>query len=365
MFLPRNSLLSSTIYKLRQEFLELKKTSLKPKIWFKLTETMEKVVITGVIPTRGCSWALSESGGCSVCGYINDSSRDQKIPSEQILEQIQQSLTQNDSSKPIEFKLFNSGSFFDENDIPRKLQKQIVELLKKADRIRLFSVESRPEFLLNHQNIINETNIYLKPIKLEIGVGLESSNNAILKDCWNKGFFLEEYRESVQITRSNGVRIKTYVFIKPPFLTELEAICDSIRTAFDAIEIGTDIISFNPCTIQNGTLVNFLAKRDRFSPPWLWSVLQIIKTIRNQFPEQEMICEPIAAGKQRGPHNCGKCDATVLDLINRAINNKQIPDDLSTICPCYQRWKILVTTPIEAFRTRNISKLQFLNPLNE
>ncbi|UCE15040.1 MAG: archaeosine biosynthesis radical SAM protein RaSEA [Candidatus Heimdallarchaeota archaeon] len=365
MSLPRNPLLSSTIYKLRQEFLELEKDSLKPKTWFKLTETMEKVVITGVIPTRGCSWALSETGGCSVCGYINDSSRDHKIPSEQIIEHIQQSLNQANPSKPIEFKLFNSGSFFDEDDIPQKLRSQIIDLLKKPNKIRLFSVESRPEYLLNHQDIINETNIRLKPITLEIGVGMESSNDAILRDCWNKGFLLDDYRESVQITRLNGIRIKTYVLIKPPFLTELEAICDSIRTSIDAIEIGTDIISFNPCTVQNGTLVNFLAKKNRFSPPWLWSVLHVIKTIRNQFPEQELICEPIAAGKQRGPHNCGKCDKNVLDLINRVINSKQIPNDLSNICPCYKRWQVLVTTPIEVFRTRNHSKLRFLNPLNE
>ena len=318
-----------------------------------------------VLPTRGCSWALSESGGCSVCGYVNDSSRDRPIPSEQILEQIHYSLNQIVPSKPIELKLFNSGSFFDENDIPRKLRLHILDIVKKTPGVKLLSVESRPEYLFNQQEVIDETNKLLKPIKLEIGMGLESSNNAILKDCWNKGFSIEDYRKSVEIARSQDIRIKTYILIKPPFLTEAEAIYDSIKTTYEAVRIGTNVVSFNPCNIQNGTLVHELAKKDRYQPPWLWSILLIVQTVRNQFPELEIICEPTAAGKRRGTHNCRKCDHKVLDLINKVIINNKIPKDFSKICSCYFKWRLLVETPIEVFRSRNLSKLRLLNPLFE
>ncbi len=365
MPLRRNKLLASTIVRLRNQYLKQRRLDFKPRLWSNTTETEQSIILTIVLPTRGCSWALSESGGCSVCGYVNDSSRDQPIPSEQILEQIQDSLNRVIPTKPIELKLFNSGSFFDERDVPRNLRLQILDLVKKTPEVMLLSVESRPEYLLNQQEMIDETNKQLKPIKLEIGIGLESSNSAILKDCWNKGFSFEDYRKSVEIAHLHGIQIKTYILIKPPFLTEAEAIYDSIMTTFEAVRIGTDVISFNPCNIQNGTLAHELAKKGRYQPPWLWSILSIVQTVRTQFPDLKIICEPTAAGKRRGTHNCGKCDHKVLDLIDKVINNEKIPDDLSTVCSCFLKWKVFVETPIEVFRSRNLSKLRLLNPLNE
>lgn len=363
--LQRNPLLVSKIFELRQEFVEKRPPDFLPKLWSSTTETNQHIVNVIIVPTRGCSWALSEAGGCSVCGYINDSAHDSPIPEKRILEEIDHLLSQIDSKKPIEFKLYNSGSFFDENDVPDKLRMEILEKIRKDPRIFKLGVESRPEFLKNHLNIIKETKRLLEPIQLEIGVGLESSNNAILKDCWNKGFSLEDYRKSVQKVRSLEIRLKSYILIKPPFLTEKEAIIDAINTARDALTIGTDVISFNPCNIQNGTLVNHLFKQDRYQPPWIWSVLFIVKSVRNEFPDIEIICDPTAGGKQRGTHNCGKCDRVVLGLIDKVINKEEIPDDLSKICQCFFKWKILVESPIESLRLRNLSRLRRFDPLNE
>ncbi|MHA2407658.1 MAG: archaeosine biosynthesis radical SAM protein RaSEA [Candidatus Ranarchaeia archaeon] len=365
MPLQRNPLLGEKISDLRHEFLEKRTPDFMPKLWSTVTETRQNIVIVMVVPTRGCSWAFSEAGGCSVCGYINDSSYEQPIPEDRILREIDNSLSQVDSNKPIEFKLYNSGSFFDEKDVPEKLRTKILGKIKKNSGIFKLSVESRPEFLINNLKVVKETKKMLEPIQLEIGVGLESSNNTILKDCWNKGFSIEDYKQSVQIVRSLNIRLKSYILIKPPFLTEKEAINDAINSSCDAINIGTNIISFNPCNIQNGTLVNHLHKQDRYQPPWIWSVLYIVKTIRDKFPKIEIICEPTAGGKQRGTHNCGKCDITVIDLINKIINKEKIPDDLSRICSCFLKWKVLVRTPIETFRVRNLSRLRRFDPLNE
>lgn len=318
-----------------------------------------------MIPTRGCSWALSKNGGCSVCGYINDSSREHTIPSDRILNSIGDLIAKTKTSKPIELKIFNSGSFFDNKDVPQELKSQIIKLLKKNPSIRKLSVESRPEYLLeNYDEIISYKNS-LNPINLEIGIGLESSNNTILRDCWNKGFSFEDYKESVEKIRSQDIKIKTYVFVKPPFLTELEAINDTIQTIQDVFRIGTDIISVNPCNIQKGTLVDHLFKKDKYQPPWLWSILYIIQEVKKLLPELKIICEPSGAGKQRGVHNCGKCDKIVLTLIQKSIDNDPLPKDFSEVCSCFTKWKLLIDTPLEVFRSRNLSKLRKMDPLRE
>ncbi|MFX0084567.1 MAG: archaeosine biosynthesis radical SAM protein RaSEA [Candidatus Hodarchaeota archaeon] len=339
--------------------------SSQPKLWSNIEETEKEVIITIVIPTRGCSWALSESGGCSVCGYINDSSRNHNIPSDLILNRVKKIMDKNSLIKPIQIKIFNSGSFFDDDDVPRKLRFKLIQLIKNYSKIRKISVESRPQYLLNNFKEVEHLKNQLSPVMLEIGIGLESSNNCILRDCWNKGFTLEDYAKTTQKIRSLGVKIKTYILVKPPFLTELEAINDTIKTVQDAVGIGTDIISLNPCNVQNGTLVAHLFRDDSYQPPWLWSVFFIIKSIKNLFPHLEVICEPTAAGKHRGVHNCGKCDDLVLRIIQKTIKNEPVPKNLSKICSCFSRWKLLVESPIEAFRIRNLSKLRKLSPLNE
>ncbi|MHA1972713.1 MAG: archaeosine biosynthesis radical SAM protein RaSEA [Candidatus Hodarchaeales archaeon] len=359
-----NEELSKTIYSLRQEYLHTI-TYETPKLWGDIEKNDIKNVVTIVIPSHGCSWALSEHGGCSVCGYVNDASRSLNIPIKEIIDKLDELLQKSDNNKPLYVKIFNSGSFFDEPDVPSELRNSIIELLKKYSNCVQLDVESRSEYVIKNISTVDLIQSSLKPIQLEVGLGLESFNDAILRDCWNKGMTFGEYQQAIDLLKSHNIKVKTYVFLKPPFLTEAEAIADILETIDQAINLGTDVISINPCAIQNGTLVNSLFKQDKYQPPWLWSVLFVVEQIKRKFPNIEIICDPTAGGKPRGAHNCGKCDRTVLRLIEDIIRNDKTIQDYSNICNCYSRWKTLMSSPLEHFRKRNISKLRTKIPLNE
>ncbi len=360
-----NPLLSGRIQEIRHNYLtQLAETS-HSKIWSSVSENEHYFTITIVIPTRGCSWALSKNGGCSVCGYINDSSRENVIPVKRIKEELINLIIEAEYSKPLELQIFNSGSFFDETDVPEQLRSDILNLINRSGQIFKLSVECRPDFILKGKKAIENTIKRLSDIKLEIGIGLESSNNAILQDCWNKGTTLEEYETSLKYLHSKEVLVKSYIFIKPPFFNEQEAMRDAIKTISDAQKMGTDIISINPCNIQNGTLVYELFRKDEYQPPWLWTVLHLVKIANEIAPDTRIICDPTAAGKERGAHNCGKCDKIVLKLIKKAVQREKLPENFSEICSCYLNWEIIMNTPWESFRTRNLSRLRKLSPLKE
>ena len=365
MIPPSNKLLKSKIQEIRHRHLAQISENSNPKIWSSVSENEEFVTVTVVIPSRGCSWALGESGGCSVCGYVNDSSRDNAVSIETIIKSLTKLLVETEYTKKVELQIFNSGSFFDEKDVSSDLRSKIINLITNVPYVFKLAVECRTEYIIEEKNIIEDTIKQLKGIILEIGIGLESSNNNILIDCWNKGTTLENYEKSVNILKTLGVQIKSYIFIKPPFLTEREAIRDAILTISEVVKIGTDVISINPCNVQNGTLVNELFRQNRYRPPWLWSVLHIIRAATTIAPSTKVICDPSAAGKLRGAHNCGKCDKTILPLLTKAINKEILPSDLSKLCSCYLRWEIIISSPWEILRTRNISKLQYLSPLRE
>ena len=131
--------------------------------------------------------------------------------------------------------------------------------------------------------------------------------------------------------------VKTYVLCKPPFLTEQEALEDNAAT-IHAVANLSDVISINPVTIQRHTLVEYLWRREEYRPPWLWTLVEILKQGRDAFSGQ-LKCDTVAGGSPRGPHNCGKCDSRVLDALRRFSleQDSKVFNDLS--CSCQGQWR--------------------------
>ena len=128
--------------------------------------------------------------------------------------------------------------------------------------------------------------------------------------CINKGFSLEDFRKALRICKDAGSLVKAYLLLKPPFLTEEEAIQDAVASGIEAWGMGVDRLSYNPVNVQRWTLVEHLWRRGEYRPQWLWSVLEVLEKVRGEV-SIPVLSHPTAAGKRRGPHNCGACDSAV------------------------------------------------------
>ena len=87
--------------------------------------------------------------------------------------------------------------------------------------------------------------------------------------------------------------------------------------------------------------MDLLWKKKEYSPPWLWSVLEVLKQGEKYKPQDgKLICEVMAGGLERGPHNCGQCDARVLKEIEYySLNQKFSPALNSLTCECKSDWE--------------------------
>lgn len=281
-----------------------------------------------IFRTKGCSWSIQS--GCTMCGYFNDSLW-KNLSQNDIIIQYEKAMEKYNGEKII--KIFNSGSFFDDKEIESKTRIKILKnLFDKSEKI---SVESRPEYITNKKleeikNIVNEKNF-------EIGIGLETANDFIRDKSINKGFNFNQYQEAAKKIRKYGFKIKTYLLLKPPFLTEKEAIYDNIESVKKIKKI-TDMISLNPTNIQRNTYVEHLWKFNQYSPPWLWSIIKVLIDSKKLLGEKMIKCDIAGGGSYRGPHNCGKCDSELLNQISNFSNNQNI--DLLNIkkCECYETW---------------------------
>ncbi len=291
----------------------------KPRIWKEkeyLNGSAENAMVI-ILRTRGCRW--SHLSGCTMCGYSRET---YDAGYSDIKEQIDFAYEKYEGEKIVKF--FTSGSFFDEKEIPYELQEYAFKKFGDAEKI---VVETRPEFVKNAQKF---------EYPLEIAMGLESSNDRILEYSINKGFRFKPWLREAKRVKEYGKRLRVYILIKPPFLREKEAIEDAVNSAFAVKDIA-DTISFNPMAIHGGTLVEAMWSRNIYRPPWLWSVVEVIKKTR-EFYDGMIKCDVVAGGKSRGAHNCMECDKKILHAIEK-FNLTQNVKALDNIdCKCKEKW---------------------------
>lgn len=335
-------------YQIRKDSFENR--SRKIVVYSKIEETTlstgpGKALIT-LIPTVGCSYALnSKSGGCSFCGYPNDSTLDPNTdPSFYFLQEWEK---QKDYLNTIEaVKIFNSGSFLDPKEIPFEVQQTIIEKIATLPNVKEVIIESRPEYINLYKVMLKKWVDILGGRPIWIGVGLESSNDYVGQSFVNKGFDFAQFARSVKNAEECGAFVKAYILLKPPFMTEKEAIEDTLQSIIDSFNIGCKIVSINPVTVHAATLVDTLFKKHLYSPPWLWSVLEVLKRAAPYRPDYgKIICEPVAIGKERGAHNCGKCDILVSQEIEYySLHNEFSPalEHLHCENECQKEWEWII-----------------------
>lgn len=316
---------------LKRDFSPKIKDTTKPvRYWSEQDVLDEKVVDAFVIilRTRGCSWALNS--GCTMCGYFNDSIWG-NVSEDDLYTQFDKVVNHYNGEKVV--KIFTSGSFLDEKEVKPTVRKKILQrLAETADKI---SVESRPEYISNEK--LKRMKSVLSSTTLEISIGLETWNDNVRSHAINKGFTFNDYKNAVELVKKTNCKLKTYVLIKPPFLTEKESLEDCLTT-IDKIKEYTDTISFNPTNVQRRTLVEYLWKRRQYRPAWLWTIIEILKASKQKAPLVNSKCDIVGGGTHRGAHNCGKCDQSFIESIKIfSISQKMsVFNDLQ--CSCKETW---------------------------
>jgi len=273
--------------------------------------------ISTVLRTTGCSWGLKSN--CSMCGYFTDSRN-----SVDILEQFRSVIDRTEDQGFL--KIYTSGSFLDPVEVPPDIQKEVLEMA--AERFDRVLIESRPEFILP-----DRLRILQDIVDLEIAIGLESANDEVLVHSLNKGFAYSDFRKAAEVLIKHEIPLRTYLILKPPFMTEGDAIRDGVAS-IRAVEDVSACISVNPMNIQRFTLVEHLFNRGAYHPPSIWSLIEVLRTET----ATRLMSSPSGGGTRRGVHNCGKCDKPLLEKI-RTFSLSQKNSDLDHQCACRAEWE--------------------------
>ena len=281
-----------------------------------------------------CSWM--NNSGCTMCNY---SCRD-NIHASDVIAQYQTAIIEEILAQPSlnthKAKLYINGSFFADNEIEPVIRKNFIKKLYLDCGITYITVESRAEYL-SKQKILDLLDGI--DVSLEIAIGIESTNDEILKYSINKGVSTNIYKKVVEDIK-NIVKIKGYLLIKPLLLTENEAIKDIINSVKDLYSIGIRTISITPLAVQKNTLVEIALQERFYRPLWIWSIIEINSQIKNlklldceiKISGFDYFPEPIAL-----PFNCEHCSDKLWKKLkeNPYLTWEDIPDK----CSCLTQWQ--------------------------
>ena len=206
---------------------------------------------------------------CTMCDlWKNTLPRDKVVSS--IPQQIRWALKQKqiDPRAPEQqgvtaIKLYNSGNFFDPHSVPPSDWPEIADLVKGFTTV---IVENHPtlcgDACFDFQNMLSG--------QLEIALGLESIHPRILP--WlNKHMTLEDFQTATSKLVARGIRIRTFILLRPPFLTEDEGMDWAIRAMEFAFDCGVECCSLVPTRSGNGVM-DQLERDGLFTPPQLKSM---------------------------------------------------------------------------------------------
>lgn len=305
-----------------------------------LADGTPTTALTVILRTKGCHWWWSS--GCTFCGYFNDTRDD--VTSEDLHSQWEKALLKFDDFESMGMvKVYTSGSLLEDREIPVDFQERVLRDCHEMNKELV--VESRTE-QLTIEKLKWATNI--NP-KFSVAIGLEAYDDEVLRFHVNKGFSTKSWDKAITNLRKFNIRVKTYLMFKPPFMSEGDALIHGTKWILD-VASRSDEISVNPMNIQRGTVIDRLFRANEYRPPWLWSLIELIKNVHSQIHPSNsgngaddqicrLIIHPTAGGKVRGSHNCGSCDSEIVAAIERYSVSGLIEELDGLDCQCKEVWK--------------------------
>ena len=286
---------------------------------------------TVILRTKGCAWWWKS--GCTFCGYFNDVRDD--VSTDDMFSQWEYA---KDSTNQFEgcgmVKVYTSGTFFEDRENPLEWQEAV---LRETAKMGLHLVVEAQAQMCTPKKI--EWVSQMHP-GCTVAIGLEAYDDRVLRFHVNKGFTTKQWHRAVEMLKDNGLRVKTYLIFKPPFMSEGEALKHTTSWLMDVAPY-SDEVSVNPMNIQKKTVVDRLYRNKEYRPPWLWSLVEMIQNAHAKTKETgcRVIVHPTAGGKIRGAHNCGSCDTEVVAAIERYSVSADIAEFAGISCSCQDHWK--------------------------
>jgi radical SAM enzyme (TIGR01210 family) len=222
-------------------------------------------------------------------------------------------------------KLYNSANFFDPMSIP------VSDYARIAERVRGFQsviVENHPKFAgprcLKFRDLLAEHGV-----ELEVAMGLETIHPDVLPRL-NKQMTLDDFDRAVAFLTDAGIRVRSFVLLRPPFLSDREGIEWAVRSVEHAFRVGVSVCSVVPTRAGNG-MMEQLQEQGHFAPPSLAAMEETLdRCLKLCEPERHRVFVDLWDAEKFA--TCPECASVRIERLRRLNFSQTAEPRSSTQC---------------------------------
>ena len=148
-------------------------------------------------------------------------------------------------------KLYNSGSFFDRQSIPKQDTFDIADELCEREYETLI-VEAHPKLI---GTPCFEFANYLQP-QLEVAMGLETVNEEALQQL-DKNMTLDDFKQATESMLEFGISVRAFILLQTPWQNEEEGVYWAKESIDFAHSIGVECLTIIPLRKNERHAVDF------------------------------------------------------------------------------------------------------------
>ncbi len=297
-----------------------------------------------VYRTIGCEYDKNKKG-CTMCNFAEYASPE--IKGKNLKAQHNQALELLRAQGFEHFDLATLGNFYNDKEISPETRRYMLSTAAAVPTVKRVLTESRRGYLTVEKLRAAKTCLRRDQI-LELAFGYESANPDIRNGILRKGVPEEHLDQVLQMCKDVGVDFACYVLIKPPGLSEREAIEDAVNTAIHVLEKADRYgvygrIAFEPVFVVRNKPIEILFKAGQYKPPKLWSVVEVLAQTAEKLGETD---GSIFAGLSdenlsgdRKASNCGGCDKEVEAAIQQFNANQDASKLRELDHDCKGEWR--------------------------
>ncbi len=290
--------------------------------------------------TKPCRFQGS-TGSCKFCELRQNASS--SVSADNLVSQVQATLKSQKKNMPEHIDLFGLGTFFDDVEMPPSARRKIVDEIKQAG-IKSLLIESRAEYITERR--LKEIVRVLSPIRLEVAIGIESTNPLIRETLLKKNCRKETLEKAISLLGKAKVGFLGYVLLKPPSVfddnREKEAIEDAVKSAVDIFTLGKKYststrVGLNPFYLPNKNQFS-REELENYTLPSLWSVIEVLRrTHRAGTVFVGLNSEGLTTGPRGEACSCNNCTEDLKQAIREYNGSRNLGKLLSYNCECKYR----------------------------
>jgi radical SAM enzyme (TIGR01210 family) len=237
--------------------------------------------------------------------------------------------------------IYTNGNFFADKEVPAESRVHMYQEIAKT-KAEYVLVESLPQFITEEK--IQEAKKYLREDqKLVVAIGLQSADDTVRALSVNTTCTRQGFERAYEALKKHDYMVQAFLMVKPPFLTEAEAVEDTVKSIAYLNELGIDNPILCATRVAPNTVLSDLYQDGEFRPPWLWSVIEVLKRSAVESPG----CHPrVVVGELKQssnpdsvtPHNCELCNERVVNAINSYNTTLDINALSQETCSCHAEY---------------------------